>query len=540
MRTSSVKKFPMLFVIGLLLMSLAAQCGGAAEPQVVEKVVTVEVEKEVEKIVTIEVEKEVEVEKVVTVEVEKEVEAPMGSFNSADRAVEEAKKYAGTTIVVNYEAGLQEQDGFFFGPKWEELTGIKVEVAGMDYNDMYSVVLQDHLTGAASYDVLTFSPSWLIDFVAAGALEPLNPYIDKYMNKGDLEDILPTYATEGYAKVGDTWYGLPDDGDVYILYYQKSLFEDPENQAEFKAQYGYDLAPPKTWKEFDEIGTFFTDKYAPDIYGAGLARAIPFPFYEWNMIFSSYGGQYFDLETMKPLINSEIGVRALTEMAERNKFMPPGVEQWSFMENLSAWMDGKSAMTITWPPFGRWSEGLGATTEQLSWVPTTKVAGNVGYAVPPGGRTELAGGFSFGVSADSENKEAAYLFIQWMNSPEISLQRVMLPFALRDPYRISHFESPLYNAAWPAAPDYLETLKEAALVGQADLGFPGAQQYRDQIEIACSAVWGGADPQEALDKAAEGWEEITERLGRDSQREAYKLWLEGPWNKPGPTIELPE
>jgi hypothetical protein len=35
---------------------------------------------------------------------------------SAQRAVEEAKKYAGTTIVVNYE-DAQIQDGSTFGPK---------------------------------------------------------------------------------------------------------------------------------------------------------------------------------------------------------------------------------------------------------------------------------------------------------------------------------------------------------------------------------------------------------------------------------------
>jgi simple sugar transport system substrate-binding protein len=58
------------------LLAVAAACA-APTPEVVEKVVTVEVEKEVEKVVTVEVEKEVEVETIVTVEVEveKEVEA---------------------------------------------------------------------------------------------------------------------------------------------------------------------------------------------------------------------------------------------------------------------------------------------------------------------------------------------------------------------------------------------------------------------------------------------------------------------------------
>jgi peptide methionine sulfoxide reductase MsrA len=38
-----------------------------------------------------------------------------------------------------------------------------------------------------------------------------------------------------------------------------------------------------------------------------------------------------------------------------------------------------------------------------------------------------------------------------MTSPEISLQRVMLPYALRDPYRLTHINSTAYRNAWPNA-----------------------------------------------------------------------------------------
>jgi hypothetical protein len=44
----------------------------------------------------------------------------------------------------------------------------------------------------------------------------------------------------------------------------------------------------------------------------------------------------------------------------------------------------------------------------------------------------------------------------------------------------------------------------------------------------------GEDPQAALDTAAAAWEEITDRLGRDAQKEAYKQWRQGAWNEEGP------
>ena len=92
-------------------------------------------------------------------------------------------------------------------------------------------------------------------------------------------------------------------------------------------------------------------------------------------------------------------------------------------------------------------------------MPETQVAGKVGYSVMPMGHSLHNAGFCLGVSADSQNKEAAYLFIQWMTSPTISLQRVMLPYALRDPYRLSHYASEEYRARWPNAGEYLDTLQ---------------------------------------------------------------------------------
>ena len=220
--------------------------------------------------------------------------------------------------------------------------------------------------------MITFSPLWLIDFVNTGVVEPLNPYIDKYMNKADMDDFLDVYKSEGYARMGNTWYGLPDDGDVFVLYYRKDLFEDPDNAAKFKAKYGYELAAPETWDQFDDIGNFFTDNFAPDIYGGAIQRLEGQVYSWWMGAFSGNGGMFFDPASMKPGINSAAGVKTLQQMVDQNKWMPPGVEKWGFVEILSAWMDGKVAMVITWPPIGRWSAGYGATVEQLAWVPSTK------------------------------------------------------------------------------------------------------------------------------------------------------------------------
>ena len=94
--------------------------------------------------------------------------------------------------------------------------------------------------------------------------------------------------------------------------------------------------------------------------------------------------QTLDAQSMKATINSPIGVRVLTEMRNENRFMPPGVEKFGFVENLAVFLEGKSAMTISWPPYGRFSAGYLSEEKALAWVPKSKIANKVGYALPPG------------------------------------------------------------------------------------------------------------------------------------------------------------
>ena len=240
------------------------------------------------------------------------------------------------------------------------------------------------------------------------------------------------------------------------------------------------------------------------------------------------GGKFFDPETMRATLNNDIGVRVFTEMLEENKFMPPGVETWGFVEALAAFLAGDSAMVVSWPPYGRWAAGYGLDTEALSWVPKLKIAGKVGYALPPGGHPQLAAGFSLSVSASSKNKEAAYLFIQWLNSEEISLQRVQLPYALRDPFRNSHFTSPEYLSRWPDAKHYLAALQQGAVSGLLDLSLLQTDRYEEALRQGVSRLWAGDDPQAILDDVAKTWDATTERIGVDRQKAAYLDWASKP------------
>ncbi len=451
---------------------------------------------------------------------------PVAAQSAAQRAVDAAKKIcSGKTITIVWEAGLQSLDPLnFSGPKWEQLTGCKVKVVEVPVAEMFTKIMQEYRAGTGAYDALNVIPAWMPDLAQAGALEVLDPYVDKYGFRAELQKIAPTYR-DNQMMVGGKIYGFPDDGDVFVFYYRKDLFARADLKSAFKAKYGYDLAPPKTWKQFDDIGSFLTEKLKGEgIYGASMFREAGYGNFMFQERFRNEGGKFFDANTMKATINTPAGVKVLTEWRNENRFMPPGVEKFGFVENLAVFLQGQSAMTISWPPYGRFAAGYLSEEKALSWVPKSQIAGKVGYALPPGGHPELAAGFALSVASTSKQKEQAYLFIQWLNSEEISNQRVQLPYALRDPFRDSHFTNPGYLKLWPDAKDYLAALKAGANTGLLDLSLIQTDKYEEALRQGISRLWAGEDPKKILDDIARQWDETTQRVGVEKQKAVYNAW----------------
>ena len=448
--------------------------------------------------------------------------------NAAQRAVEAARKYSGQTLNMTWPGGVGALDPKLHTvPIWEKLTGVKVNVIETSVAEMFPKTMAEHRAKTGAYDVLSVVPSWLADMAIGGVLEPLDALVAKHGFEAELKGIEPAYR-DNQMKWNGKIYGIPDDGDVLILYYRKDLFADAANRAEFRARHGYDLAPPKTWAQFADIGNFFTAKFAPKLYGAGMIRRGTLLQYFFQERFRNDGGRFFDPKTMKATVNSEIGLRVLAGMAADQKFMPPGSQDWGVPESLNGWLSGNLAMTLWWPPVGRWSEGLQAGEKSMAFVPRSQVVGKTGYALPPGGRPELALGWSLGVASTSKKKELAYLFIQFANSEQTSLNRVQLPYSLRDPFRASHFASKEYRALWPTAGDYLDILKTAAQTALLDLSIRNTFQYEESLARSVTRALAGENPKTVIDDLAREWDAITERTGVDRQREAYRVWAANP------------
>jgi multiple sugar transport system substrate-binding protein len=456
---------------------------------------------------------------------------------SAYRATQAAKKYAGTNINHVYESGLQALDPkHYSGPLWQQLTGINSNVIELPHPDQYSKPIAEHIANSGAYDILDIEPAWIPSLANGGVIVPIDDLVDKYLNKADLEDYHPLYKYLPTYK-GKRW-GFFDDGDQLALYYRKDVIGDPKLQQAYKAKYGQALRVPQSWDEYSQVAQFITDQLAPKVYGTANFRKAGSPGNQFSFLqeFRANGGVFFDAQTMKAQLNSPAGLKTFEQMIAQNKASVPGNNDLDAVAQWVAWLQGKVTMIYSWPPTGRMSENYSQTAPAINFIPKSQIVGKVGYSPMPGGHGEMASGYVKSLAAGSKNAEAAYLFMQWATSPPISLARVMLPYALRDPYRLSHYKSSLYRSLWPAAKDYLVNLNDSANGGVLDMIMPGWQDYALSVDRMCTAVWAGQDPKGALQKANTEWDAVTQKLGVNKQRDGYQQFLKLPGSYANHTI----
>jgi multiple sugar transport system substrate-binding protein len=457
---------------------------------------------------------------------------------SAYRATQAAKKFKGVTLNVTYESGLQAlEPKNYSGPQWQDLTGVAQTVVELPHPDQYSKPIAEHIAKSGAYDILDIEPAWIPSLANGGVIAPIDDFVKQYMNTADLDDYHPLYKFLPTYK-GKRW-GFFDDGDMLALYYRKDIFGDPKLQQAYRAKYKQAFRVPQSWDEYSQTAQFITDQLAPKVYGTANFRKAGSPGNQFAFVqeYRANGGAFFDEKTMKAQLDSPAGLATLKQMIAQNKASIPGNNDLDAVAQWVAWLQGKVAMIYSWPPTGRMSENYSQRAKAINFVPQSQIAGKVGYAVMPGHAPEMASGYVKSLTAESKNAEAAYLFMQWVTSPPVSLVRVMLPYTLRDPYRLSHYKSDLYRSLWPSAKDYLVNLSNSANAAVLDMIMPGWQDYALAIDRMCTAVWAGSDPKGALKKAAAEWDRTTQKLGVDKQRDAYQQFLKLPGSYPNHTIE---
>jgi multiple sugar transport system substrate-binding protein len=460
-----------------------------------------------------------------------------------------AKPFDGVTVNVVTFTGPQIAEPLQRrAPAFNKLTGAKVNIITVPFSDLYEKILTDAATGTNSYDAYVFDPQWLGDFVPAGYLEDLTSRV-KADKKIQWNDIGPFFRNFSATFQGRT-YTVPMDGDFQMVYYRKDILARDH------------VKPPATWDDYLAIAKRYNGK---DLngdgkadYGSCIAKKRAAQSY-W-MIYSIAGaflqsqgtkqGAFFDVQTMQPLIQNAGFARALDIYNETTKYAPPDERNLDVGATRGLFTSGRCMFSLDWGDIGTLAIDPKTSTVQNKvgsiilpgsrqvvnrktgkLVACTKVT--CPYAINGVNHAPFAayGGWSGAVNAasDTKTKDAAYAFLSYMSQPAQANVDVTLGKTGFNPYRASQFNNlGLWIKAGmskAAAEDYLGAIRHSLQSPNMilDLRVPKAAQYEGVVLDTALAQFlaGEISRDHAMKQITDGWNSITDKVGRDKQRAAY-------------------
>lgn len=358
-------------------------------------------------------------------------------------------EYRGTTIVVNFPSHVHYEAAMTLIPEFEKETGIKVEVDMLQYMRMHDKQVLEMSKPVGDYDVISFVCMWKTEYVAPGLLTPLAPFftIAKLADpQYDQFDLVPAYVAvtgmvggpKGYLPgPGAATYAIPFGAETSLLAYRKDLFDK------------YGLTPPDTYDEVRKYSRFFAEE-VPGIYGLTMRGAAGHQATAaWLFNGDPFGVKVFD-ENWEPIVNNQAAIDTLYFMKDTVKYGPPGIPAFGFDAMANALLEGIAAMYIDSVAIA----GMVRSPEK------SKVVGKIAYALHPRQkqRASETGGFGLGIPANARNKEAAFLFIQWITSKEADKKLVLAGGA---PFRMSTVNDPQMQKKFPEYKVLAEQLKYA-------------------------------------------------------------------------------
>lgn len=376
-----------------------------------------------------------------------------------------SREYAGTSINVIAEATANTAVIEKLLPDFERKTGIQVQLEQAPYDSLVQKAVLDFTTQKGNYDVLSIPYEYLGSFAEKKYLRPMDDFVDSppagVGNDYAPDDIIPG-LWKASSKWKKHWYGAPSNSAVMMMMYRKDLMESPAEKAAFEREYGYELAPAKTWEQYRDIAEFFTrdegekaggKKLGTPLYGASVAgKRHVSTVLEWMNYSWTHGGDLFD-EAGQPALDSPENVAALDFAKQLTSYAPPGYTSATWDEITAALQQGTVAQSITW------GDTAGAMEDESS----SKVKGKIGYASIPtakAGDDPIAhlGSWSYTTSANTQYPEASELFVAWALSKSVQLK-----LAKRGglPALTSTFEDPALSRELPYWEQELTSLNEA-------------------------------------------------------------------------------
>jgi multiple sugar transport system substrate-binding protein len=448
--------------------------------------------------------------------------------------------------------------------EFEAATGATLEIVTLPMNDVLPRLLEDVVSGTGTFDTSIIGAWWLGELVEGDFLQPLTPYLaDSKYPAWDLDAILP--GPRALMEYGGELYVSGYDHDGQVFYYRRDLLTDPEHQAAFAEEFGYDLpVPPQTWDQAIDIAQYFNGK---DWDGDGepesgvtmhlkVGGQAFFHFMSYSAPFvigpENEKHYWFNPEDMTPLITSPGHVAAINSLVELAQHGPEAMYGWALGESWDYFLGGKAAITFTWGDLGALAQETperGGKSLVRGMTASAAIPGTDGYYNPVTNEqfdTEepnivgntTGGSWAPVLSKFSKSPEATYFLLALLADSQKAMTYAGRGFDGVDPGATFQFPEPNGTAT---VQDYVDLgWDEQDAIDYTDAYFqvfgntqqfpylriPGTFEYWLSLDTNLSrAMIGELTPEEALQTTADEWEQITDRFGRDLQLASYKSSL---------------
>jgi multiple sugar transport system substrate-binding protein len=364
-------------------------------------------------------------------------------------------------------------------PKFEALTGAKVNVDILSYPELLTKITADYVGHTKGYDIATVDIVWSGQFAEAGYTVDLTDWIKRDAAEIKIEDIYPSLmaALGGYQ---GKQIAFPFAGYANVLAYRKDLYE------------AAGLKPPTTMEEYVADAVKLTDQ-KKKIYGfVANGQKGPAVAQDWMQYNRQFGGSILD-KNGKPALNSAANIASVIAYKKLfDQAAPPGAVDYDWGAREESFRQGLVANMQTW--------SIGAADYDNPKV--SKIAGKAGIMLTPSAKglpKEYGiGGWALGINRDIDPKkqEAAWAFIKWVTSPAVHKELNMR--AAGSYLRKSEMTDPDLLAKFPFLPVIATSFEH----GDGDFRprIPQYPELQDLIGGAINAVLvGQADPKAAMD-----------------------------------------
>lgn len=382
----------------------------------------------------------------------------------------------------------QEGAGKILKEEFEKETGKKVEVTVVPYDQIQTKALLDVQSGTNQFDVIQYWYTSVGALADGGALQDITDYVDsdKEIDKADfIQNIF-----DAYTQYDGKTYGLPIDGDVHVLFYNKEIFERNG------------VTPPTTWDEYLQVEKTITEnEKANGIYGAaelGAKNAFNIGSTFFNRLATFSDGP---IDSEMPDLSSDAALAAAQSMLDAAPDALPSPLEIGFEQALPQFLAGKVGMMEFWTDLGTFAQDPSQSKIVDKW-------GVVPLPVGPEGQVAgaLDAGWAIGISPNASDEELAKDFIKFSSSPAMNEQLITTTGSGVDPIRTSTLEGEAYTTFAP------EVSAVAAQVLPNAQPWPTSPNAPEMISALndnlALMLQGNLTPEEALQQTQDAWDAL--------------------------------